>query len=130
MIRNPGTRNLHAYPYFSKVASFPPQGGDQVGRPLPNGSGHGARRGRKLQGAIPVTGHANAIGQRARQLAANEGGQRSFLLQTRGPGGNARVGSKDTRKRCGGKRLRRNLSGVRHGARERRPAAMFGGYRN
>ena len=74
LVDHPCARNLHAYAYFSKVASFPPQGGDQVGRPLPHGSGYGAGRGRELQRGFPNTGHANAIGQRARQLAADEGG--------------------------------------------------------
>jgi hypothetical protein len=116
LLWRPAARDLHAYPYFSKVASFPPQGGDQVGRPLPHGGGYCAGGGRQFQSAFPNAGHANAIGQRARQLAADDDGQRSFVLQARRPGGNMRVGSENARKRCSDKRLRRILSGVRHGA--------------
>jgi len=91
--------DLHPNPYFSKVPSFAAQGLHQVGRSLSHGCGDGAAGGGKFEHAIPRTGDVHPLGEGTRQLAADERSQRSFFAATRRPGGDARIGVEDPRKR-------------------------------
>ena len=91
-------RDLHAHPYFSKVAPFPPQAGEEVGRTLADHRRDRAGRDRELRAsAVAASGHPHAIGQR--RAAAGGARRRSARL----PAACARATARSARRRqeCG-----------------------------
>jgi hypothetical protein len=86
---------LHLHPYFSKVDTFTPKAGEEVGRTLAEGRRDGTGRDRQHQQRRLGLRHPHSIGQRPRHQAAHGGGQSGFLLHSLMPRRDLCIGGED-----------------------------------
>jgi hypothetical protein len=110
--------NLHADPYSSKLPTIALQGGDEVRRTLADDGGDGPRFDRKLQLVAFGVGDAHAVSQRSRDMAADDARDRLFPAAAGIPGGDHRVGVKNS-----AEQLRRSCHGLESGTRGTRKEA-------
>lgn len=79
--------NLHSHPYSSKFPAFAPQFGEKVRGALTDHGGDGAGIRGEFEFGAAAVGNADAPGKGARQMPANDSGQRLFMASTGVPAG-------------------------------------------
>jgi len=95
---------LHSDVYSAKLPTVTPHGCENGRTVLAYDAGDGAGRSRKLEPLTLLIGHADALGDRPGQRAANRQEQRFFTQPAFVPGFELRVGIDDAVQR--GKRVR------------------------
>ncbi len=90
---------MHPHPDSSKLPTFALQFGNQIRRSLANNGGNRAGIHREHQLRALGIGDPHAIGKRARQVAAHDGGHRGFAAATGDPAGDGRIRGQDAGER-------------------------------
>jgi hypothetical protein len=84
--------NLHAHADSSKLPTIALQGSDEIGGALADDRGDGSGFDGELKLVSFGVDNAHAVRQRARELAADEAGERRFAVPASVPAGDRRVG--------------------------------------
>ena len=120
---------MHAHPDSSKFPSFTLQGSQKFGAALPHHGGNRAGVRGKFQLPVALVGNANAQGERPRQVPADDLRQSFLAVAARRPGGQRRVGTKDTLQRLGGTHHGGNGGGTAVAGADRPDGERLGGTR-